>query len=262
MVNYSDSFWLKFFNQPGLSNGDKNTGQTRRSLCANVVVFDTYILCKTSLLLFLWIVGAIDALGQADLTLIDPRDGSVYPVTEINGTTWMLENLNYVTNYSEELNVKSDTIASGRYYDLIELDSVCPHNWRLPTMQEWVAYYHYVDELNPDWSFTYEDKLKREHLFRITNYENFYDPLAPDNLLNIKNTSWFQGGTFFTDVGLQPLATYWISDIVPGKLNRSHIHITPSFIHIHSHKHNLNPKQAQDVRKFMVRCIKCKPDEK
>ena len=168
----------------------------------------------------------------------------------------MLENLRFETSLSRSLNpdLKRDTIANGRYYHLEELDSICPSDWRLPSVQDWLSYYRYLDRTHSNWEFNYEDLLDK-HVYRIDGYEGTYDPFEIDNPLRIKNTGWIQGDAFSNDVP-HLLATYWITTLKEGKVNRSHIHITPMWTNFHQHKHHLKVRDEKTLRRFMVRCVK------
>ena len=207
--------------------------------------------------LWLWLALAFDASAQSGTVLIDPRDDTNYTLTEIRGTIWMKENLNLTTDLSMVLGpeVYDDSIAVGRYYHVHELDSICPPGWKLPNMEQWLDYFDFLDEIHPEVTLAYEDKLKKDDLYRIIEYEGIMSPFEENNPLNIKQTGWIQGGQYSSDVP-HLLATYWIQNITDDKLNRSHIHITPMWTHIHSHKHNVKPKDEESLRRFMVRCVK------
>ena len=210
---------------------------------------------RTILLFFIFLSLNLVGLGQSFLK--DKRDGQIYKTFEINGTVWMLDNLNYKSTLSKSLGAesKNDTIARGRYYHVYELDSVCPDGWRLPDSDEWIQYLHLVEEGESELQFEIKDELRSDDRFLIVNFEDVYNPFEENNPLNIKNTGWIQGGEYSSDV-THLLATYWTADIKDHKLNRTHIHITPMWINIHTHRHHIKPKDEKTLRLFMVRCVR------
>jgi uncharacterized protein (TIGR02145 family)/uncharacterized repeat protein (TIGR02543 family) len=78
------------------------------------------------------------------MTFTDPRDGQEYWLVEVNGKTWMAENLRYIptdasasTCYSS---VNTFCEQMGRLYSGIYVKTgalVCPYGWRLPTDDEY-----------------------------------------------------------------------------------------------------------------------------
>ncbi len=69
----------------------------------------------------------------------DSRDNTEYPWIEIDGTTWMAENLSYNMNdYSMcRRNIKTDCELFGHMYNIKTDENFCPDGWRLPTSAEW-----------------------------------------------------------------------------------------------------------------------------
>ncbi len=72
-------------------------------------------------------------------TIIDKRDNKEYPWIEIDGTTWMAENLSYdMGEYSMcRDNIKVDCELFGHMYSIKTDENFCPDGWRLPTSDEW-----------------------------------------------------------------------------------------------------------------------------
>ncbi|MEE4196149.1 MAG: FISUMP domain-containing protein [Bacteroidales bacterium] len=72
-------------------------------------------------------------------TFIDSRDNQEYPWIEIDGTTWMAENLSY--NMGENSmcrdNIKVDCELFGHMYSIKTDEKICPDGWRLPQSAEW-----------------------------------------------------------------------------------------------------------------------------
>jgi uncharacterized protein (TIGR02145 family) len=208
--------------------------------------------------------------GQTD-TLLDIRDSKIYNTKEINGSIWMLDNLDFVTDLSFDVPPeKEDFQLSGRYYYLSELDSVCPVEWQLPDPEDWLRYFEYLAKMNDilleftgDWSN-----------FTFSGYKGKVNLFADDNPLQLGPTGRYEGTMFniptdYADYWTLDAPTYQsvnneehggsdhvhiMSGLVKGK---THIHIRPnSFTNVHAHDHHLNPKKEKKMRRFMVRCIK------
>jgi len=72
-------------------------------------------------------------------TFIDNRDKKEYATVEIDGTTWMAENLKY--DMGENSKCRNDIMADcklfGHMYNIEVSQNACPDGWRLPTQDEW-----------------------------------------------------------------------------------------------------------------------------
>ncbi len=217
----------------------------------------------------------LTCVGQWD-SLIDQRDQKVYRIAEIEGTVWMLENLDYVTGQSLGLNPDQRILypeRQGRWYHMEELEDVCPSGWQLPHAQDWVNYFEYLADKK---DATLKIKSNKENV-SIVNLEDIIDLFEKNNALNIETTGIFQGLNYIQpnleEQGKQ--ADYWIVDLPTGKTKedgsqwsfkpvrlvhegRSHIHLFNEFTNIHSHEHHLDPDDPGTMRRFMVRCIRSK----
>ena len=237
-------------------------------------------LCTVRLFSFLALFYPFTCLGQLD-SLIDQRDQKVYPVAEIKGTIWMLDNLDYVTEQS--LGLSKDQKAffpriQGRWYHMHELENVCPAGWQLPHAQDWVDYFEYLSE-QIDTSI--KIKSYKENV-SIHKFEDKIDLFEKNNALNIETTGIFQGLNYIQpnveEQGKQ--ADYWIVDLPSKKTKdesqerelsfkpvrllhkgRSHIHLYNKFTNIHSHEHHLDPSDQKTLRRFMVRCVRIKNED-
>ena len=210
--------------------------------------------------------------GQID-TLLDIRDNNIYNTKEINGTVWMLDNLDFVTNLSFDIPPeKKEFQLSGRYYYLSELDSVCPVEWQLPDPEDWLRYFEYlVHTKSTDMVLEFTGELTN---FTFSGYKGKIDLFADDSPLHLGPTGRYEGTIFnrpndYADYWTLDAPTYQtvnnkehgdsdhvhiMSGLVKGK---THIHIRPnSFTNVHSHDHHINPKKKKKMRRFMVRCIK------
>lgn len=97
------------------------------------------VLNFASILLILLIVSCAKDNENADNNEFkDPRDDNVYQLVEIEGMTWMAENLRYKIDdqgwvYNNDLSLEPNY---GRMYNWDILEDVCPTGWRLPTKDE------------------------------------------------------------------------------------------------------------------------------
>ena len=71
----------------------------------------------------------------------DPRDGKTYKTIEINGATWMAENLNFESGNSFCYLDSCDVY--GRHYQFpftsVLYETLCPDGWHISTAKDWVA---------------------------------------------------------------------------------------------------------------------------
>lgn len=75
---------------------------------------------------------------KEDNVLIDERDGQKYPIVEINGKTWMAQNLNFKTNDSWCFDNETDECNdNGRLYTWNAAMKACPPGWKLPDDNDW-----------------------------------------------------------------------------------------------------------------------------
>jgi uncharacterized protein (TIGR02145 family) len=72
--------------------------------------------------------------SYVECSFTDSRDNQTYKCVEINGKTWMAENLDY-TDENGEIGIAS----YGRLYAWDETEQICPANWHLPSKEEWEA---------------------------------------------------------------------------------------------------------------------------
>jgi len=196
------------------------------------------------------------ANGQSG-TLIDARDGKSYLTTEINGVQWMLKNLEFETPRSvavtpEQAERFKQFKLQGRYYHFEELDSVCPTGWRIPNVQDWTTYFQFLAEAYPEIKLDVLTFDEDNHYTTFMNYNQRIDLFKENNPMNLNPTGRIEGTTFnVPDV----YADLWTLDDEETFMGKSHIHIMNPWTTIHSHKHNLKPKQEKKLRKFMVRCV-------
>lgn len=212
----------------------------------------------------------ISGFAQMD-TLLDIRDNKIYHTKEINGTIWMIDNLDFVTDLSFGIPPeKKELSLRGRYYYLTELDSVCPIEWQIPDPEDWLGYFEYLANEN-DILLEFTGHWSN---FTFSGYKGKINLFSDDNPLHLGPTGRYEGTMFnipndYADYWTLDAPTYQtvnnedhggsdhvhiMSGVVKGK---THIHILPnSYTNIHAHDHHLNPKKKKKMRRFMVRCIK------
>jgi uncharacterized protein (TIGR02145 family) len=214
-------------------------------------------------LLVLHLFLPILCVGQID-TLIDARDGKMYRTIEISGVSWMLDNLDLVTEFStgltpEQIEGYKQFSLSGRYYHFQELDAVCPAGWRLPDVESWSRYFKLLVADYPEIRLDILSFDEDNHYTSFMNYNKSVDLFKPGNPLNLRPTGRIEGKNFnVPDV----YADYWTHDDQETFKGKSHIHIMNAWTTIHSHKHNLQERRENKLRKFMVRCVTYEEKEK
>ena len=89
-------------------------------------------------------------VGQLKKNFTDTRDSKKYKVQEIDGSTWMAQNMNYAqADSSICVDDDEDTNCgeSGRLYSFTEAETVCPTGWHLPDSTEWKSMVDYLNDL-------------------------------------------------------------------------------------------------------------------
>jgi len=192
-------------------------------------------------------------------TVTDSRDGKKYRIKTIGNTAWMIDNLDYEEKYSvgltqEQKNETKKFNLSGRYYHLETIDSVCPNGWRLPDKLDWIDYFNFLVKENPrKIKLVTQELTKENYYFSFMNYEKRMDLFKEGNSLGLNPTGRIEGGKFYPPT---TFADYFTTDNKETFRGKSHIHIMNAYTTIHSHEHNLQPDKEEELRKFMVRCVK------
>ena len=134
-------------------------------------------------------------------TFTDPRDGEQYRTVEINGVTWMAENLRFETEESKGLRVKKNKYYTyykgsfkgavecgttndygtkaitcahlkvvGRYYEWEDASKACPDGWHLSTSDEWEALFTYVSDKFGPFSKSNNSGNNTEYFRKVAPY--------------------------------------------------------------------------------------------
>lgn len=78
-------------------------------------------------------------------TIVDSRDGQIYPTVKIGSQCWLQKNMNYKTGNSWCYgNSTTDCVTYGRLYDWETALKVCPKGWHLPSDEEWSVLITYL----------------------------------------------------------------------------------------------------------------------
>lgn len=135
-------------------------------------------------------------VGNCQLsTYLDSRDNTTYNTVSIDSRIWMTDNLNYITLQSQESTSvqQSKHTLSGRYYHMDELDSICPSEWRIPDVDDWMSYFKYIATLVKRVELRITNIDDPVH-YTIANYSDKIDLFAKGNLLNIAPTGRIESG--------------------------------------------------------------------
>lgn len=155
-------------------------------------------------------------------TFVDERDGQEYKYTTIGNQIWMAENLNYDAQGS----ICQDRDPSkcelyGRLYEFIEdpiygtinwelIDSVCPNEWHLPTLEEWKQLQTYVGGTNSE---TAASRLKSVSGWEKSKWGAGIDVCAfsvlPGVFFSYESSSEGNSARFLTATSYSESMNYW-----------------------------------------------------
>ena len=92
-------------------------------------------------------------------SVVDQRDGEVYATIEINGKTWLAENLRYLGGKGCWINGTNKDVF-GYLYTLESAKEACSPGWHIPTYFEWMELVAYIDGFSTNDG--YEDEYKED----------------------------------------------------------------------------------------------------
>lgn len=185
--------------------------------------------------------------------MTDARDGKVYETVEIGPLKWLRGNLRYETalSYCPNFNKKKRACEQGNFYSHLELDTICPAGWRLPSSTDWQNYFDFLRlSKGVDPGGIQIDTLPENYL--SLNFSGF-SPDSPlfdtSNPILLGPWGWVEG----KKVNKIKTNTLWVKK-EDSEDNRFHLHIGNSNLILHTHAHNIDdvPKKT---RKFMVKCV-------
>lgn len=159
-------------------------------------------------LTYLTILISFSSFCQNDI-LVDPRDDQEYRIKKMNGLKWMLDDLNYFTDYSFDLSMEDQEkydVPEARWYHLTEINTVCPEGWRLPTGDEWLAY---IKTLADAKGAKYSEGTYKSD-YAIWKFKDYIDIYGSDNPLDLQVMGIYESEQFIQSPGS---ADYWIQDI-------------------------------------------------
>lgn len=79
------------------------------------------------------------SISSEDKQFTDPRDGKKYYYRDIDGTSWMKQNLAWSGAGKAFFDCDAMSEVFGRFYTWEEAQHACPDGWRLPDDNDWVA---------------------------------------------------------------------------------------------------------------------------
>ena len=183
--------------------------------------------------------------------IVDSRDGQTYQTVTVNNTIWLSENMKYKTPNS--ITVDNNEYGNSYFYPHDEADDVCPNEFRIPTENEFKAYFETLLELKniPKNSVEYFTAKKKNNAGwgmsnRMEELQLFEEP----NPLNLKESGIFQGNKFSQDGAL----SFW-SRKAETSDTKYHFHIESDYFFNHTHKHNIITSKKKQ-RRFVIRCVK------
>ena len=144
----SNDYWMNIpyysYNTYWINNKDKKDSEKRIAFPTNKKGIATWIDRQTNEKAKVrCILDNEDYINTKDQiksgTFTDNRDKKEYGFVEIDGTTWMSENLNVDLGENSKCrdNIKTDCKLFGHMYNIEVVNTGCPDGWRIPSSEEW-----------------------------------------------------------------------------------------------------------------------------
>ena len=186
-------------------------------------------------------------------TLVDERDGHEYKTVEINGTTWMAENLKYESKNSTCRKDSCDIYGLHYTYpfDSTGSNPLCPDGWHVSTTTDWDSLLAFVRAND---SATYALDLR--YTFRWPSYSQGGDTYG---MGIIPNTCYrYNDGYDLANVSDEAVACIGAEDV---ENERGYYYIMSSTqansVYKYVYKRTVN-KSDGDHYRFGIRCVKDK----
>jgi uncharacterized protein (TIGR02145 family) len=183
-------------------------------------------------------------------TLVDERDGHEYRTVEINGTTWMAENLKYE---SENSTCKRDSCdIYGLHYSFpftsLVIDPLCPDGWHISTTADWDSLLAFVRAND---SATYALDLR--YTFRWPSYNQGTDKYG----LGVIPNTCYQDNSGYDIVNVRDEAVACIG--AEDVENKKGYYYIMSSNGVNSVRKNVYKRSIDSDRyRFGIRCVKDK----
>lgn len=183
-------------------------------------------------------------------TLVDERDGHEYRTIEINGTTWMAENLKYE---SENSTCKRDSCdIYGLHYSFpftsLVIDPLCPDGWHISTTADWDSLLAFVRAND---SATYALDLR--YTFRWPSYNQGTDKYG----LGVIPNTCYQDNSGYDIVNVRDEAVACIG--AEDVENKKGYYYIMSSNGVNSVRKNVYKRSIDSDRyRFGIRCVKDK----
>ena len=185
-------------------------------------------------------------------TLVDERDGHEYRTVEINGTTWMAENLKYESKNSTCIKDSCDIYGLHYTYpfDSTGSNPLCPDGWHVSTTADWDSLLAFAQAND---SATYAYDLR--YTFRWPSYSQGGDTYG---MGIIPNTCYrYNDGYDLANVSDEAVACIGAEDVVN---ERGYYYIMSSTqtnrVNKRVYKRSIN--MSNNLYRFGIRCVKDK----
>ncbi len=180
---------------------------------------------------------------------IDPRDGQIYELIEVDGKMWFDSNLRFRSqdSYCNQKRSKKVLCEQGNYYRHTELDSVCPTGTHLLTSGEWLELFGKLFEEAEVTAQDIEIRSSYQSPYLYVKEKKEEMDIFKSRLINLYPTGWIQGKKWHLN---KTALHYWVQH--PDK--KMHLHIGKYGFNRHTHKHHIEDVPRKN-RRFAVRCI-------
>lgn len=185
-------------------------------------------------------------------TLVDERDGHEYRTVEINGTTWMAENLKYESKNSTCRKDSCDIYGLHYTYpfDSTGSNPLCPDGWHVSTTADWDSLLAFAQAND---SATYAYDLR--YTFRWPSYSQGGDTYG---MGIIPNTCYrYNDGYDLANVSDEAVACIGAEDVV-NKRGYYYIMSSTQTNRVNKRVNKRSINMSNNLYRFGIRCVKDK----